>query len=159
MNRNDTFGGLALIGFAGAYALAAGNLSINSSLGIGPGLFPMVLAVILALLGAWIAVRGSAGVGVGGGGRESEEERGPIPYRGLAMIAAGPVLFGFLVVPLGVVPALLVAVFVSALANPSISLPAALISAVVLTAFCILLFRWGLDLPLDLFGPWLTGSE
>jgi hypothetical protein len=156
MNRNDTFGGLALVGFAAAYAFAAGNLSITSSLGIGPGLFPMVLAAILALLGTWIAVRGYAGAG---GGEKNEEERGPIPYRGMAMIAAGPVLFGFLVVPLGVAPALLVAVFVSAMANPSISLLAALVSAVVLTVFCILLFRWGLDLPLDLFGPWLTSGE
>lgn len=151
MNKNDTFGGLALIGFAGFYAYAAGNLSLTSSLGIGPGLFPLALAAILALLGVWITVRGYAGMGE----TAPESEREPVPYRGLAMIAAGPLLFGALVVPLGVVPALFIAVFVSALANPSMSIVGGLCSAAALTVFCAVLFRWGLDLPLQLFGPWL----
>lgn len=149
MRKNDTIGGAALVGFAGAYAFAASDLSFTSSLGIGPGLFPMVLAVLLALIGAWIAVKGYV---------SEPEDRADeaIPLRGLIMIAAGPVLFGILVVPFGVVPALIVAIFVSAMASPSMSIPSALISAAVLTVFCVVLFRWALDLPLPLFGSRLS---
>lgn len=150
MNKNDVFGGFGLIGFAGAYALAAGNLSLFSSFGIGPGLFPIALAGILALLGLSIVVRGFFS-----GVADDGELREKLPLRGLVMIAAGPLVFGVLVGPLGVVPALLAAIFLSALANVTTTIRAAFISAVLLTAFCVALFRWGLDLPLQLFGPWL----
>lgn len=50
-------GGLGLVGFAGAYAMAAGQLSMTSSLGIGSGLFPMLLAGILAILGLFVAAQ------------------------------------------------------------------------------------------------------
>jgi hypothetical protein len=171
MNTRDIYGGAALIGFAGAYALAASGLSMTSSLGIGSGLFPMVLAVILALIGCVVLVQGilasnwtsrserGAGISVGRArGRPSLHDAAPtapLPWRAIILIAAAPILFGFTIEPLGLVPSLFAATFLAALANRGTTLLGAAALAACLVVFSIALFVWGLGLPLALFGSWL----
>lgn len=159
MPKRDLLGGLALIAFAGFYALAASSLSMTSSLGIGSGLFPMMLAGILALLGILITVQAAWKTPSHTAEIEEElaSEAGPVPLRGVILVVVAPIIFAVLVVPLGVGPALGIAVFVSALANRTTSFIAAAGVAVVMVLFCLAIFRWALDLPLRMLGPWLTG--
>jgi hypothetical protein len=145
MNTRDTYGGAALVGFAGAYALAAGSLSMRSSLGIGPGLFPMVLAGILALIGVVVLVQGILS-------REGGQTGAPVPWRGIALIVAAPVVFGFAIEPLGLIPGLFASIFLAALANRGTTLLGAAGISAFMVVFCIMLFKWGLGLPLPLFG-------
>ena len=152
MDIRNLAGGVFLIGFASAYALAASNLRMTSSLGIGSGLFPMLLAGILALIGLIIVARAWLVPSASGQG----EVEPPVPVRGIALITLAPAVFAMLVVPLGVVPALFLAVLVSALANRSTSLLAAIGVSIFMVAFCVALFRWGLGLPLTLFSPHLN---
>jgi len=152
MRNSDTIGGFALLFFAGAYALAASNLRLTSSLGIGPGLFPMSLAGILGFLGVWIVVKSY--VNRTRDTLKVQEEA--IPYRSLICISIGPIFFALLVEPLGVLPALFIAVFISCMASPAMTIRAALVCTAFLVSFCMLLFGWGLGLPLELFGPWLS---
>jgi hypothetical protein len=148
MNTRDIYGGAALVGFAGAYALAASGLSMTSSLGIGAGLFPMALAVILALLGLIILVQGAlSGDGAG--------PAAPLPWRGIALIVAAPILFGFAIEPLGLVPALFASAFIAARANRGTSLLDAAALSAGLVLLSVALFKWGLGLPLALLGSWL----
>ncbi|WP_442579790.1 tripartite tricarboxylate transporter TctB family protein [Mesorhizobium sp. ASY16-5R] len=149
MNNKELIGGLVIVAFAGAYALSASNLSLTSSLGIGAGLFPMILAGVLALLGAVVAVQALGGKRV----TVPQDDQGPIPYRGIILVTLSPVTFALLIAPLGVVPALWVAVFLSALASRDTTLPGAAAVSTVMTVFCVGLFGWGLGLPLVLFGP------
>lgn len=146
MNTKDVYGGAALIGFAGAYALAASNLKMTSSLGIGSGAFPMGLAALLAFIGAIVLVQGALSRHVAVFSR--------ISWRGLFLIMAGPCIFGLLVVPAGVAPALSLAILTATLANKSTSLMAALTTTVLLVIFCMLVFKFGLGIPLRTFGSW-----
>ncbi|HTN61135.1 MAG TPA: tripartite tricarboxylate transporter TctB family protein, partial [Devosia sp.] len=124
------------------------HLKIGSAIRMGPGFFPLVLAGVLMLLGVLIA-----GKGVG----RSFSPIGSIPWRGLVMILAAPIVFGFTVRGLGLVGSLALTIIVTSLANPRVR-PASIAGvAVLLTAFCIGVFSYGLRLPLDLFGPWIGG--
>jgi hypothetical protein len=113
---------------------------------MGPGYFPIVLAVLLVLLGLATTVRAFA-------------IDGP-PVQGIALRAVllvlGPiVLFGFILRGAGLGIALLMLVTVSAYASIRFRWPVAIALAVGLTAFAILVFVTGLGLPIPLVGRWL----
>jgi putative tricarboxylic transport membrane protein len=148
MNTKDVYGGAALVGFAGAYAAAASNLRMTSSLGIGSGAFPMGLAALLALVGCIVVAQGC----LAAPGAPDE----PVPWRELGLVVVGPPLFALLVTPAGVVPALFAAVFLAALAGRSTPVAAAGAIAAAIVAVCLAVFRWGLGIPLQPFGPWLA---
>ncbi|WP_173930991.1 tripartite tricarboxylate transporter TctB family protein [Chelativorans sp. Marseille-P2723] len=156
MLKRDFAGGLTLLAFAGVYALAASNLSMTSSLGIGSGLFPMMLAGLLVLFGVAMTVQALRA------DPSSEEEEhpgeagGPVPLRGILLVAAAPLIFALIVVPLGLAPALGVSVFAAALANRTTTLVGALGVSLAMVLFCLALFRWMLGLPLQMFGPLLA---
>ena len=153
MFNKEVAGGLAMLVFAGAYALAASNLSMTSSLGIGAGLFPMALAGVLAILGIIVAIQGFRATRGAPDAATDLEPETRVPYRALLLITAAPVAFALLVVPLGVVPALGLAVFLSALSSRETTPLGALAVSAVMVVFCVGLFKWGLGLPIELFGP------
>ena len=156
MVRNDFAGGLALIGFAGVYALAASNLNMTSSLGIGSGLFPMMLAGLLCLLGLAITLQSVRSSPIENEEANDPDADAPVPLRGVVLVATAPILFAVLVVPLGVAPALGLAVFVSALASRTTTTLGAFGVAAIMVVFCLAVFRWALGLPLQMVGPWLS---
>jgi putative tricarboxylic transport membrane protein len=71
--------------------------------------------------------------------------------RGPLFITAATIVFGVTVRPLGLVIASFVSMLVSAYATEEIRWIEAIICAAVLTAFCSLLFPYGLNLPLQLW--------
>jgi hypothetical protein len=68
-----------------------------------------------------------------------------------------PVLFGLTVRGLGLIPSIAIVVAVSAYASQRMSLKLAVALIAGLTLFCVLVFHYGLGLPLRLVGPWLGG--
>src|SRR5205823_11651608 len=74
-----------------------------------------------------------------------------IAPRGPLMITAATIVFGVTVRPLGLVIASFISLVVSAYATDEIRWIETLICAAVLTAFCALLFPYGLNLPLQLW--------
>lgn len=152
MNRREVAGGLVLLAFATAYGIAAAGLPLRSALGIGPGFFPLVLSVLLGAIAFGLTAHGCL-TGPGG-----EAATAPLPLRGLVLITAAPILFAFTVSAIGLLPALVLTVFTSALASRHISPLAAAVLALAVTLFCTLVFVWGLGLPLPLVGPWLAAG-
>jgi hypothetical protein len=144
----DIGAGLIFIAIGVLFALGSLELELGTPLRMGPGYFPLVLAGILVALGLAIAAQGV--------GRPATE-RMAVPWRGLVLILATPVVFGLTVRGLGLLPALLLIVLISSFASRRMSLPLALALCVGLSLFCILVFNLGLGLPLRLFGPWLPG--
>ena len=132
-----------------AALFAAGTIELpkGSAIRMGPGYFPLMLAVILGGLGAIIVVKGLG---------RAPSPIGSVAWRGLLFILAGPIIFGLTVRGLGLAPAValvaVIATLASARAGPR--LIAAL--AVGLTVFCVIVFHYGLGLPYALVGPWLT---
>ena len=144
-NRSDLGAGAIFITiglFFGITTLA--ELDIGTARRMGPGYFPIALSGILILLGLVIAAK-SLGHG--------DEARGPLPWRGLAVLLSVPVIFGVLIRPLGMAPVLALTTFVTAFASRRMSVKAAVLLAVGLTLFCVAVFSFGLGLPLRLFGP------
>ena len=130
--------GIAIVGFAGGFKLPFGQLS-----GIGSGLMPKTVAVLVAAFGVLLLVQG---LFVTGDRLEAWSIRGPI------FVLSGVLVFAATIRPWGLVVAGPLAVVVSALADRD-SRPVELaIVAVVLTLLCGLLFKELLNLPIP-FDP------
>jgi hypothetical protein len=85
------------------------------------------------------------------------EERGSIPWARGALLMLAIVFFGATVDGLGLAPALLVTVFLAALAGPGTSWRAAALISVGLTVLSVLVFVTLLQLRIPLVGAWLGG--
>ena len=92
----------------------------------------------------------------GDDGDADGDERGPVPWMSMALVVAAIVAFALGVRELGLVPALLIATFLAALAGRRNAVWAAGI-AVGLTVLCVLIFVVALQLRLPLVGSLLTG--
>jgi uncharacterized membrane protein len=147
LNLRDTVAGAAFVGAGGWFALGALDLEIGTALRMGPGYFPLILAGILVLLGVIIVVRAL---------RNGPGEIGRIPWRGLLFILPAPIVFGLTVRGLGMVLALVIVVLLVSFASRSMRPLTAALLTLGLTAFCVLVFSFGLGLPLQRFGPWLN---
>jgi hypothetical protein len=141
--------GLIFVGFGLAFGYAASNYQIGTALRMGPGYFPIILAVIMVVLGAIIVVQSFLS-------GTDEIPLGQVPWRGLVLLIGALVFFGFTVRGLGLLPSLFVTVFLAGFASRSNGLVGALVLAVGLTTLCMVIFIWALGLPLPLFGPWLA---
>ena len=130
--------GLAIVGFGGGFSLPFGQLS-----GIGSGLMPKTVAVLVAAFGVVLLLQSLL---MRGDQLEAWAVRGPI------FVLGGVLVFAATIRPWGLVVAGPLAVIVSALADKD-SRPAELaVAAVALTLLCGLLFKELLNLPIP-FDP------
>jgi putative tricarboxylic transport membrane protein len=141
-NRQDYFGGLALVA-VGLFALwASKDLPGMHGFAFGPGTAPRGFAFILGALGVGLAVSGFI-------------TPGPIVerfgIRGPILITASIFVFAASIRPLGLVITCFLSIFVSAFATNEVRPLEAFIWSIVLTIFCCLLFPWGLNLPMQLW--------
>lgn len=119
-----------------------GNLSQ-----FGPGMLPLGLAIVTALLGLIIALR-SFWI--------ETPELGRYSWRHLLFLLGSALSFGISIRPLGLVLAIPCAMILSSLADHETRLKEIILYALFLTGFCILLFRYILSLPVPV-APWLIG--
>ena len=145
--RQDFAGGLVIIGVATFAFWQASDLPVGTLGGMGPGMLPRSLAVLLALLGALLLV-------------DSILEAGPPlgrwSIRGPLLVLGGVVVFGLTVRPLGLLVAGPLAIVVAAFASDEVRWTETLPFGALMTAFCIGLFKFALGLPIPL-APWLLG--
>jgi putative tricarboxylic transport membrane protein len=145
--RQDLVGGLLIVAIA-AFALWEGaDLPLGSFEGMGPGMLPRGLAVLLGLLGVLLAVQGAL---ADGARLDRWAFRAPVLVLG-AMLA-----FGLAVRPLGLLIAGPLAIGIGAFASDEVRWGETIIFGVLMTAFCIGLFKLALGLPIPL-APWLLG--
>jgi hypothetical protein len=130
--------GIAAIGYAGAFTLPVGHLS-----GIGSGLLPKVVAVLVAAFGALLLLQSFF---FAGDRLERWAVRGPI------MVLAAVVVFAFTIRSLGLVVAGPFCFLVAALADRDTRPVEAVVSAVIATLACGFLFKDLLNLPIP-FDP------
>ena len=182
--RPDLLAGGTFVAVGLAFAVASSRYELGSALQMGPGYYPLVLGGLLVALGVGVAVEGlfrrrnSRDASVrdstpapvpgddageddpGGDGDDGDDadgdERGPVPWTSMALVVAAIVAFALGVRELGLVPALLIATFLTALAGRRNAVWAAGI-AVGLTVLCVLIFVVALQLRLPLVGSLLTG--
>ncbi len=171
--RDDLLAGVIFLVLGGGFAYTASTYDVGSLRAMGPGYFPLALGLVLAALGVVIMGVGlirlrrgaalaseSAGAPSSAGPAEAGtevEERGSVPWGRAALILAAIIFFGATIGGLGVVPALLVTVFLAALAGHGTNWRTAALVSVGLTVLCVLVFVMLLQLRLPLIGPWLGG--
>jgi Tripartite tricarboxylate transporter TctB family len=165
----DLAAGLFLLVFAVVLFAGSWDLKFGQLRSIGAGLMPKVTSFLLGMFGLYLVIQSFL---VHGSALTRWSIRGPFFVLGSILLFAltirgvdfGKVSFPALGLDLGAIklPALglvvagPLAVFVSAMADPQTRVHEALIYAVVLTAFCIGLFKFALRLPIPL-APWLLG--
>ncbi|MQB03776.1 tripartite tricarboxylate transporter TctB family protein [Agrobacterium tumefaciens] len=138
--------GVIFIGFGAFFALQSFGLDIGTAFRMGPGYFPLVLAIVLILLGGVIFIRAT---------RVQGDALGAIAWRGIFFILPAPIFFGFTVRGLGFVPALFFSALIAAFASHKMSPLMAVIISAAITVFSVAVFNYGLGLPFQRFGPWL----
>jgi hypothetical protein len=145
INVKDLAAGAVFAAIGLAFLAGALTLDIGSAFKMGPGYFPLVLSVLLTVIG--LAVMASSI-------NRPAETIGNVPWRGLVLILAAPVVFGVTARGLGMLIALPLSILLAASASRRIGWPviAALVAG--LTVFCVMVFAVGLGLPLPLIGIW-----
>jgi putative tricarboxylic transport membrane protein len=143
----DFVGGLVLIAIA-AFALWQSRELAAGSLGaMGPGMLPRGLAVLLGVLGMVLAV---------GALLQPGEELHRWSLRGMVFVFGAVIAFGLTVRPLGLAVAGPLAVIISGFASEETRWVETIVFGLVMTVFCIGLFKYALGLPIPL-APWLLG--
>ena len=153
----ERLAGLSLVAF-GLFTLWAGSdLPFFTESGVGSGLLPRALSVLITLLGAvqLFVTR-----------NEPAESAGTWPLRDMLPVLIGVFLFAltvrgydfgaFRIPPLGLAVATPLAIICSGLASKDARPVELAIFATILTAACIGMFRYALGLSIPV-APWLIG--
>lgn len=158
-SQKDFFAGLVYAGVGVAFAWGATNYNIGDGARMGPGYFPLLLGVVLAIIGG-IVVFQSLVVETPDG-----NPVGQWAWKPLLLIIAANFLFGILLggipslgVPaMGLVAAIYGLVIVSSLAGTEFRLGEVLILATVLAIGSWVAFIWGLKLQFQVWPTFITG--
>ncbi|MET0314177.1 MAG: tripartite tricarboxylate transporter TctB family protein [Hansschlegelia sp.] len=139
--------GAVFLVVAALFSYGTIDLPLGTAVRMGPGYFPLMLAVILGILGAIIIVKGLG---------RAPSPFGSIPWRGILFICLGPIVFGLTVRDFGLVAAIALVAVIATLASARAGWRLAAILTITLTAFCVIVFSYGLGLPYALIGPRLA---
>ena len=145
----DTANGLCaalFIGFGAFFAIESLGLEIGSAFRMGPGYFPLLLAVALVLLGLVILVQAI---------RVQGEPVGLIAWRGILLILPAPIFFGLTVRGLGFLPSIFLTALIASFASQRMKPLTAILLSAGVTLFSFVVFSYALGLPFRRFGPWL----
>ena len=150
----EFYGGLALIALAIVAIWASGDLPGMHGFAFGPGTAPRLFATLLAIVGALVALSGML---FDGPPLDSYAIRGPA-WVILAILAFVGMIRGVhlglvTVPPLGLIPSTFAAFMISICGSSEMRWVESLIAAVAMTAFCVGLFVYLLQLPFQLW-PW-----
>lgn len=149
-NRDDLAAGLAFLGIGLFFAFNTMlSLDIGTAASMGPGFFPLALCLILVLLGAAILFNARKHVGEAGA---------PFNLRAIILVTAAPVAFGLTLRSLGMVPALVVTIALAVAASRMTGTVRGVAIVAGVTAFCVVVFYYGLQVPIELFNPTIFGN-
>jgi hypothetical protein len=140
--EKDLWSGLMFLGFAAVALYAARNYSVGTAGRMGPGYFPVALAVVLAALAVLLIVRSL----ILDGAPVGRLRAGP-----LAVIVVGLALFGLTVEWLGLVVSVALVATVSALAARESTAAEIIGLTLFLVALSVGVFAYGLRLPLPVW--------
>lgn len=115
----------------------------------GAGYFPLGLALLLAVLGAFVLFKSLTIESTGG------DPVGGFAWRPLAVIVAAIAIFGALLEPLGMALTVPILILIVSIAGDEFSWRGVIISAIVLTIFAWAVFILGLKLTIPLW-PWFA---
>ena len=142
----DFLSGVMFIAF-GLVALWFGrHLALGTSVRMGPGYVPHMLAYIMMVLGLIIAV-----VALYSGSEPVEAPK----WKPITMVTVGIVVFALLFETTGMFPALVALVFISSLGGDEFKFVEVVGNIIVLAILCVLVFKVGLGMNISVInGVW-----
>lgn len=144
---------LASAGIIAAIGLITIIASLEYNMGtvrnMGPGYFPMILGVLLMIFSVGIVVFDVLFKRPSHDPEASSKSK--INWRSLIALSAAIVLFALTIDRLGLAPAIFLTVYISCQADSKISQFKACVLAGCMSIFCILVFKLGLGLQVEVF--------
>ncbi len=158
-SQRDFAAGLLFCTFGVAFAWGATTYTVGSGARMGPGYFPLIVGVLIALLGSVITARSLLAP------TEDGDPIGSIAWRPLIFIIGANVLFGVLLgglpsiglPPMGLVIAIYALTIVASLAGDQFELKGVLILATVLAVGSYLAFVVALNLQFPVWPSFIVG--
>lgn len=159
-SQKDFFAGLMFAAVGVAFAWGATNYNVGTGARMGPGYFPLILGVILALLGALITVMSMLGRAPPDGGRIGRWAWRPLFFVILSNFLFGVLLGGLpsLGIPsMGMMIAIFALTFVAALGGDTFRFKEVLIVAIILAIGSYVTFVLALKLQFQVWPAFITG--
>ncbi|MCW5321072.1 tripartite tricarboxylate transporter TctB family protein [Verminephrobacter aporrectodeae subsp. tuberculatae] len=157
-SQKDFFAGLMFLGVGAAFAWGATTYNVGSGARMGPGYFPLLLGILLALIGAVITFKATTVETPDG------ERIGQWAWRPLFFILAANFAFGILLeglpslgIPaLGLIAGIYALTFISSLAGSEFNARAVFVLATVLAIGSYVTFVWMLKLQFRVWPSFIT---
>ena len=146
-SQRDFWSGLMFIVVGVVFAIGAQNYSLGSSARPGPGYFPLMLSVIMALLGCVVLFK-SLTIETEGG-----DKIGAFAWKPLIIIVVAIAVFGALLPRLGMVVTIPILIVITSLAGDEFGWKGVAANSIVLTLGSWVIFIWGLKLTIPMW-PW-----
>jgi len=147
-NRRDFWAGAMFVVIGVAFAAFSQAYTLGTPARMGPGFFPTMLGVLLALLGAAIVAASITAV--------DHKQVETVRWRPLALILLSVLVFAIALPRLGVIASIALLVGISSLAADDFRWKETLVSIVVLVALSWLVFVKGLDLQFPVWPVFLV---
>lgn len=158
-SQKDFFSGVMFLVIGLAFAIGASNYTIGTGARMGPGYFPMILGVLMAILGLAICAKGLTA------GPADGDKVGKWAWRQVFFILAANFAFGILLVGMpavgipqfGLIVAIYALVFIASLAGQTFKFKEVAILATILAVGSYVAFVWALNLQFPVWPSFITG--
>lgn len=158
-SQKDFFCGLMFMAVGGAFAWGASTYNVGTGARMGPGYFPLMLGVLLAVIGAAITFSALVFETEGGG------KIGKIAWKPLIFVISANVVFGILLAGLpainfpafGMIVAIYALTFIASMAEAGWKFKTTLILATVLAVGSYIAFVLALKLQFPVWPSFITG--
>jgi hypothetical protein len=158
-SQKDFFSGLMFAVVGGAFAIGATTYNVGSGARMGPGYFPLMLGVVLAVLGVAILFK-SLVIDTPDGDKIGKWALKPLVFIIGANLAFGVLLGGLPSIGLpamGMIAAIYALTIISSLAGDTFNIKEVLILATVLAVGSYIAFIWALKLQIQVWPTFITG--
>lgn len=150
-SQRDFWSGLMFVAVGVVFAVGATNYSLGTSAHPGPGYFPLLLSVIMAILGGIVLFKSLTIEAEGG------DPIGAIAWRPLLVIVSAIAMFGFALPRLGMIVTIPLLIALTSAAGDEFHWKGVVLSAIVLTAGSWAIFILGLKLVIPMW-PTFIGA-
>lgn len=158
-SQKDFFSGLMFMSVGAAFAWGASHYSMGSGARMGPGYFPLILGVILAVLGCVISAKALA-VGPADGDKIGKFAVKPLFFIIVANLVFGASIGGLPAIglpPLGLIAGIYLLTFIAANGGEEFKLKEVAILATILSLMSYLAFIVLLKLQFPVWPTFITG--
>jgi len=158
-SQKDFYAGLMYLIVGGAFGIGALEYNVGTGARMGPGYFPLILGVILAIIGLLISLKATVS------GPSDGDPVGKWAWKQVFFILLANFAFGVLLVGvpalgipgLGLMVAIVALVVIASIAGFTFNIKEVIVLALVLAVGSYVVFVWALNLQFPVWPTFITG--